>query len=333
MQPAPSRISCFTVDSPRVATSGPDTNDASDRKLARHVRALTFCTVASTCHKFFPDTARCRQLRESSRRYNSLEAIGPYDRCSEQPLAYASICNLPFLATTSVAISGCGGSAPSAHRAISSAGTPITKAKASAYARAVNLRAGDPPFASVFEAEHEGKDTRLTAREAACLHGAHKVIRDHRVISRHSATLGWNLQGEFERFDSAVEVLPNVGLMIQHNAASRSRRALACASRIVPSVLGRRTGHVEFGPVSVSRLADPLPGIDGAYEYRIATTIIVGARRPSNWPTTRLCKLNDFRSIWTYSDSFQGRPKSIWPQWARRGQLLKRGGSTASSSL
>jgi hypothetical protein len=181
------------------------------------------------------------------------------------------------LATASAAVSGCGGSGPSvAHSATVSPSPPITKAKATAYARAVNLRAGDLPLASVFEPEGEGREHRYS-RLAACERGADDVSPAHPIINRRSATLGWSLPGEFERFYSAVEVLPTAALTDRHNAANRSRRTLVCASRYLRSLFARGSaGRLEFGPVIVTRLPDPLPGVDGSFGYRIVTTVTAG---------------------------------------------------------
>jgi len=181
------------------------------------------------------------------------------------------------LAAASCVVSGCGGSGPSAGSAASSKRAPIPKARAAAYARAVNLRAGDLPLASVFEAESEAKRSDLTPHEKACEragHGANQLKR--RIIDRHSATLGWNLPGEFQRIYSAVEVLPTAALTVRHNAANRSSRALTCAARFLPSILEKvNTGRVEFRRATVSRAPDPSPGIEGAYEFRIAAIAII----------------------------------------------------------
>jgi hypothetical protein len=184
------------------------------------------------------------------------------------------------LAAVSGALAGCGGSGTSRGAANVGANQPITKAQATAYARAVNLRAGDLPLGSVFKAEGESREHRHSRLEA-CERGASDSSPMHPIIHRKSATLGWNLPDEFERISSSVEVLPSAALMARHNAVNRSRRMLNCAKRYFPQLLGEKNaGSTEIGPVTVSRLPDPLPGIAGAYEYRIGTTVIVGRSAP-----------------------------------------------------
>lgn len=201
--------------------------------------------------------------------------LGPMN---ERLLGLAAACLV--LAAATAALAGCGGSGSSPGGATVSANQPITKAQATAYARAVNLRAGDLPLASVFKPEGEGREHRHS-RLAACEHGAGDVGPPHPIINRKSATLGWNLPDEFERISSSVEVLPSAALMARHNAVNRSRRMLNCAKRYFPQLLGEKSaGTTEIGPVTVSRLPDPLPGIAGAYEYRIGTTVIAGRSAP-----------------------------------------------------
>lgn len=175
-------------------------------------------------------------------------------------------------------ISGRGGNRPTAATATAKGEAPITKAEAIAYARMVNLRPGDLVGTTVSKAEHEGKPP--SEREAHCMRGV-GAMPYRRIINRSSAVLGRSVPGEFDRVSSAVEVLPNAALMVRHNAANRSPRALTCASRLFTSDLSNQsTGQFEYGPVTVSRLPDPLPGISGAFEYRIATTIIAGGAAP-----------------------------------------------------
>lgn len=188
----------------------------------------------------------------------------------------AVVCVL--LAAAAAVMTGCGSSRGTSPV---SANQPITKAQATAYARAVNLRAGDLPLASVFKAEGESRE-HPHSRLAVCERGAGDVSPAHPIINRQSAALGWKLHDEFEWISSSVEVLPSAALMARHNAVDRSHRILICAKRYFPELLGEKSdGGTEIGPVTVSRQPNPLPGIAGAYEYRIGTCVIAGCAAPA----------------------------------------------------
>jgi hypothetical protein len=213
-------------------------------------------------------------------------SLKPHDRAVDPDRMIAwllrVVASLLAVAMIVGVFAGCGGSGPLAATATAKRMAPITKAEAVAYARAVNLRVGDIPLGSVYKGESEAKRSSLTPREAAC-EGAKRGPghRSTRIIKRQSATLGWSVPGEFQRIYSAVQVLPTAALMVRHNAANRSPRSLTCASRFLPSIIRKaETGRLEFSRATVSRLPDPLPGIEGAYEYRMAATIIIGRSAP-----------------------------------------------------
>lgn len=187
-----------------------------------------------------------------------------------RPLRLATVC-LVFAAACGI-VSGCGGSGPSAGSASVSARAPITKAQATAYARAVNLQAADLPEMSIISPEGEGTGPSDNAL-SRCVGG---VNPDHRIVDIHSAKFGLTLTGQFARLNSAVEVMPTAALTTLNNAASRSRRGLMCAKRYIPALVAKQgTGRIEYGPVTISRLPDMLPGVDGSFGYRIAFTVTV----------------------------------------------------------
>ncbi len=205
------------------------------------------------------------------------------------------------LAAASAGVAGCGSNGTSgAHNATVSARAPITKAQATAYARAVNLRARDLPDLSIISPEGEGGGPRPAARALnRCVGG---VNPDRSIVRIHSAKFGWNLAGQFERLNSAVEVMPTAALTNLSNAASRSRRGLMCAKRYIPSLIAKQgTARVEYGPVTVSRLPDPLPGVAGSFGYRIAFTVTVrgaGTEEMADYMAQRV------RRIRFYMDAF-----------------------------
>ncbi len=158
---------------------------------------------------------------------------------SRKVLRSAATC-LALVAIVSAVI-GCGGSASAP--ATSATSEPITKAQATAYAHAVNLRAADLP--------------------------------DLVVANIRSASFTGTTDPEHEQIRSVVEVMPNAAIAEQNNAANRSQRALACAKRFFPLELGNQNGgRVHYGAVTVSRLPNPLPGVPGSLGYRVAVNIL-----------------------------------------------------------
>jgi len=175
-------------------------------------------------------------------------------------------------------VAGCGGTGRSGAISTTTNGA-ITRAQAVAYARAVNLRVGDIPLGTVYKPEREVRERGPTRSEEACFGGTGDWHRlNSPIINRESATIGWTVPGDFQRIRSAVEVMPTASLMIPHNAELRKHRFLTCYLRFLRSEGEQNTGRAEYGRKVMSRLPDPLPGIAGAYEYRIVSTVIMGRK-------------------------------------------------------
>ena len=176
-------------------------------------------------------------------------------------------------ATACSAIAACGGSTtPPAAVTPSDAGSAITKAQASAYARAINLQAGDLPGMSMTSPEGEKPDATRVGEVERC---AGNLTASRVVVNIHSATFSASNEPEHEEIRSDVEVMPSVALAKQNNASNRSQRALACAKHLFPLQLASKDGsRVHYGPVTVSRLPYPLPGVPGSFGYRIAVAIL-----------------------------------------------------------
>jgi hypothetical protein len=178
-----------------------------------------------------------------------------------------------FLALVVVvsAVAGCGGNASAP--AASAASPSITKAQATAYAHAVNLQAADLPGMSVASPESQALPPKQVDREANRCIG--NVNPDLSVVRIHSGTFTGAAEAEHEQIRSAVEVMPTETLAARNDAANRSQRALSCTARFAPRLLGKAsTGRVHYGPLKVSRLPNPLPGIRGSFGIRIAITIL-----------------------------------------------------------
>jgi hypothetical protein len=180
-------------------------------------------------------------------------------------LAAMAICNV---------LSGCGGSttAVAVPHAVA-ASSPVTRAQAAHYAHVVNLKAGDLPGMSVTSPEREARRPGRADREAdRC---AANVNPDLRVAKINSAKFVGAAEAQHEQIYSNVEVMPTVALAAQNNAANRSQRALSCAARFIPQLLGKSSGtRVHYGPVTITRLPSPLPGVRGSFGFRIAIAIL-----------------------------------------------------------
>jgi hypothetical protein len=165
------------------------------------------------------------------------------------------------LITFCASLTACGQSISDHNSAPSSTGS-ISRDEAIAYAREVNLRAGDLPLAEVYKPEREARNTVSSHREEACERRGGDRSSAGRIISRQSEVLGWTLHGELQRLGSAVEVLPSKTLMAQHNAANRNPRVFRCTSRYLRLRLARESSsRARLAGVTISRLPGPLPGI------------------------------------------------------------------------
>jgi hypothetical protein len=177
------------------------------------------------------------------------------------------------IAAAGGAFAGCGGSTTTAAVPRASALATPTKAQATAYAQAVNLRAADLPGMSVAELERESPPSKPMGRELERCVGT--VNPDLRIVKIISAKFAGAVEAQHEQINSNVEVWPTATLAARNNAASQSRRATSCAERLLPRLLAKSSGaRVHYGRVTVTRLPDPLPGVDGSFGIRIAVAIL-----------------------------------------------------------
>jgi hypothetical protein len=147
----------------------------------------------------------------------------------------------------------------------------MTKAQATAYAHAVNLRAADLPAMSASSAEGEGKAPGSKDRALArCARG---VSPDLRIVDIHSATFSSTSEGEHEGIHSDVEVMPTPTLAARHNAAQLSRRGIACLKRFILLPRDKPGSRLHYGPVTVSPPSQ-LPGVSGGFTIEFTTTIV-----------------------------------------------------------
>jgi hypothetical protein len=176
---------------------------------------------------------------------------------------------LLLLIVTGALAAGCGSSGGSSTSSGSLiAGTSITKARAVAYAQAVNLGAADLPGSSIIKAEGERKAPTTAGVEFERCAGG--VNPERRIVDIHSPSFSVASAGEGGRVRSAVEVMPTAALAARNNAVARSARGRACLARSLPE---QSTGQLRHGPVSISSLPNLLPGAAGSFGLRLTTTV------------------------------------------------------------
>jgi hypothetical protein len=169
-----------------------------------------------------------------------------------------------------VLIAGCGGGGSTARRA-----SPTTKAQAVAYARAVNLHAGDlSGFSSSDEGEAEAPQPRQAGRDALrCIGGLGPAQRTTAIFST-TLSAGPVRSSRFVR--SIVEVGPTHAELISNSAKSHSPRGRACFTRFLEALRTRinleRHGRGQYGPFRVSTVPISIPGVERGFLTSINET-------------------------------------------------------------
>jgi hypothetical protein len=156
----------------------------------------------------------------------------------------------------------------------------ITKARAVAYAHAVNLRSTDVPEMSTSSPEGVVPAPKRSTFEFSRCYGGVSPVR--RVLKSHSPefSVGHGAQSQLE--ESEVEVWPTPGLAARNFAANHTSRYRACLVRFQEAnnknLNKERAGQLQYGPLTVSPLPDPLPGVDGSFGLRIAQSLLRGGQ-------------------------------------------------------
>lgn len=178
-----------------------------------------------------------------------------------------------LLAVAGASLAGCGGgSSAVGTRAAPPSDPPITKAQAATYARAINLKATDLPQMTVTKPEAEAPPSPSQLAGARC---AGNPNPDLMVATINSARFAGVAEPEHEEIYSGAEVWRSAALAARNNAASQSRRFIACAEKLVPRLLATSNGsRVHYGPPTITRLPNHLPGIPGSYGIRITVPIL-----------------------------------------------------------
>lgn len=179
------------------------------------------------------------------------------------------------LAATGGIVAGCGGGGGSATTGSTSAARkPITKAQAAAYARAVNLRAGD-----VLGMTMTGRQEGETAQEQ---HSTREVDRcagvspEHQLVDIKSAKFSRGQGLQHEEVGSGVSVLSSATFATQELASVRSARGRACITRFAKQQFSREGAQqVHLGQITTSPLPTPVAGIGGSFGLRVTATLLV----------------------------------------------------------
>jgi len=154
--------------------------------------------------------------------------------------------------------------------AASEGSSQITEAEATAYARAVNLRASDFPKLHPASPTDGSEDNERDDRELARCAGA--TYPSPAIVDIESGALEREGPGEVQQVRSDVEVMPTVAVATRENAALRLR-GKDCFARLLPSALARQADdRVDVSGVTVSSLPDLLPSAPGGFALRIAMT-------------------------------------------------------------
>jgi hypothetical protein len=158
----------------------------------------------------------------------------------------------------------------------SSSGTAVTKVRAIAFARAVNLRAADVPESVRLTPEGATEPPTPASIEFARCVGA--TDTQHPVVDINSSTFASSSTRESARVKSSVLVMPNAMMTARNSSAVRSAHGRACAARIIRQALP----VTRYGSVSVSFPSNVTSGVSGGFEVRVAT--IVRRRPPQGRP-------------------------------------------------
>jgi hypothetical protein len=166
----------------------------------------------------------------------------------------------------------------SVNRAASGARTAtITKAQAVAYARVVNLRAGDVPGMAV-TGPGKSEGTRERRSSDALARCAGIVSRGQQLVDISSPTFTGGRALEQEQISSGVSVLSSAAAAAREFAAIRSARGRACITSFAERELSSESrGLLHYVRLVAAPLRAPLAGIDASFGLRL--TVVLAARR------------------------------------------------------
>ena len=176
-------------------------------------------------------------------------------------------------------LGGCGGGTGSSSPPASQSNAPITKARASTYARAVNLRTADVTGLESFGSqEREAPAPKRSAVEFARCFGGPSPTRT--VIATESPQFGSPRavparRAQFE--ESRVSVWPTPRLAARNDAAYESPRGRACFLRFLEASRKQLYG-LRHGPPAIATVPISLPGVTQSFLRTEALPLLRGGR-------------------------------------------------------
>jgi hypothetical protein len=171
-------------------------------------------------------------------------------------------------------LAGCGGAPASVVGVATLTSGPITKARAKAYAHAVNLQPGDlPGFTSTGRETEAPKPGRYALEYGRCRSG---VNPDRRIVKTSSPEFSAGTAFYGKDIHSIVEVWPTPALVALNNTSSHSSRGRVCLVRFIEAVHKQinqeRKGRRQLGPFTVTITPNPLPGVSNSFLTKINET-------------------------------------------------------------
>ena len=146
---------------------------------------------------------------------------------------------------------------------------PLTKARASAFARSVDLTLADLPGATI---SAPAKHPERATNEARSCGGSTGASHELAQVQSPSFVRGAGLTRE--AISSTVTMLSNAGLAQRSVAPADSRKLLACYTRLVRRRLsGERLPGLQLGHIGLSVLPASLPDAKASFGIRISATL------------------------------------------------------------
>jgi hypothetical protein len=157
---------------------------------------------------------------------------------------------------------------------------PLTRARADAYARAINLTAADLPGFGPTPPSKEVETHAERSAETQFLHCAGGLEAGGALRERRSQEYARRGSPLAESVGSAVGFARTPALASAELAALRSRRTRTCLSHYLDLLFrGRRFGEGAVGAISVVQGSPPAPGTSGGFGWRMTAIITVRAVR------------------------------------------------------
>jgi len=178
-------------------------------------------------------------------------------------------------------LAGCGGSIGASAASVTPRTTaPITKTQGTTYAHAVNLGASDVPGMTIEAPEGEAPAPKRSAFEFARCYGGVSPAR--RIVKIHSSVFAAGHARKYQTLESTVEVWATPALAARNNAAYLSSRGRACFARSLEALHSQANkqhpGQLQYGPLTVAIVPNPLPGVSHSFLRTIAYPLIRGGR-------------------------------------------------------